>query len=497
MMDRFKLSLVSIIIMTISVGCAAGGVSLNTPEARLKAEIDHLLADPAFASATWGVYIESPDKREVLYRRNEDKLLIPASNLKLFTTAVALVRFGPNFTYKTRLYYDGKIQNGTLKGDLVIRGSGDPTISGRYNGGDLTATFREWSDSLKSLGINRIEGNIIGDDDYFDDVPLGKGWSWDDEPQWYSAHTSGLSFNDNAIDLKIRPGENPGDKAVIKLDPPTSYVQIKNNIRTTEPDSISYYGFSRSIDGNLFTFWGKFPVNKKESKTWASVRNPTLYTATVLKETLESAGIEITGEAKDVDDISSKPDYSKIQVAAVYTSPPMSTMIKTVNKPSQNFYAEQLLKTLGKEYQNEGSWSAGVKVVKSFLNAVGIDGNAIKIVDGSGLSRLNLVSPRQVATLLRYMRQHRYGKYYYDSLPIAGLDGTIRRRMIGTNAQGNLRAKTGHISYVRALSGYVTTADGEDIVFSFIVNNYDVPTSMADELQNRIGVILSNYSRGN
>ncbi len=483
--------------MTISVGCAASGVSLNTPEARLKAEIDHLLADPAFASATWGVYIESPDKREVIYRHNEDKLLIPASNLKLFTTAAVLVRFGPNFTYKTRLYYDGKIQNGVLKGDLVIRGSGDPTISGRYNGGDLTGTFREWSDSLKSLGINRIEGSIIGDDDYFDDVPLGKGWSWDDEPQWYSAHISGLSFNDNAIDLKIRPGEKPGDKAVIMLDPPTAYVQIKNNIKTTEPDSISYYDFSRSIDGNVFTFWGKLPINKKESKTWASVRNPTLYTATVLKETLENAGIDVTGEPKDVDDISSKPDYSKMRTAAVYSSPPMSAMIKTVNKPSQNFYAEQLLKTLGKEYQNKGSSSAGVKVVKSFLNGVGIDGNAVKIVDGSGLSRLNLVSPRQVATLLRYMRQHRYGEYYYDSLPTAGVDGTIRRRMIGTNAQGNLRAKTGHISYVRALSGYVTTADGEDLVFSFIVNNYDVPTSMANELQNRIGVILSNYSRGN
>ena len=497
MMDRFKRSMLLFTVMTITVGCAAGGAGLNTPQARLKGEIDHLLADPAFASATWGVYIESPDKREVIYRHNEDKLLIPASNQKLFTTAAALVKFGPNFTYKTRLYYDGRIQNSVLKGDLVIRGSGDPTISGRYNDNNITGTFQEWADSLKALGINKIDGDVIGDDDYFDDIPLGYGWSWDDEPYYYSAHISGLSFNDNTVDVRIKPGEKSGDKAVIEIDPPTSYVTIINNIRTTENDSTLYYDFKRSIDGNVFTFWGEYPTTKKAKTDWASVRNPTLYTATVVKETLESAGIEITGEPKDVDDLASNPNYEEMRTAAVYSSPPMSTMIRTVNNRGQNFYAEQLLKTLGKEYQNEGSSRAGIKVVKSFLNGIGIDGNALKIVDGSGLSRLNLVTPRQVATLLRYMRQHRYGGYYYDSLPVAGVDGTIRRRMIGTNAQGNLRAKTGYVSYVRALSGYVTTADGEDLIFSFIVNNYDVPTSMANELQNRIGVILSNYSRGN
>ena len=496
-MNKFIITAISVLPLILSLSCAANRVTNDTPLGRLKAEIDHLIADPSFASATWGVYIESPDKREVLYRHNENKLLIPASNMKLFTTATALVRFGPNFTYKTKLYYDGAVSNGTLNGNLIIRGSGDPTISGRYNGNNITGTFQEWADSLKAMGITKITGDVIGDDDYFDDVGMGYGWSWDDEPYYYSAHTSGLSFNDNTVEVHIKPGEKVGDMAIIEIDPPTKYVMIKNRIKTTKADSTLYYDFSRSVDGNVFTFWGKFPISKKAKTDWISVRNPTLYTATVLKETLESAGISVGGKARDIDDISSKPKYSKLKTAAVYTSPPMSRMIRTVNKSSQNFYAEQLLKTIGKEYNHEGSASAGIKSVKSLLSGIGIDANGIKIVDGSGLSRMNIVTTRQVATLLRYMRGHKYFKYYYDSLPVAGVDGTIRRRMIGTNAHRNLRAKTGYVSYVRAMSGYVTTADGEDIIFSFIVNHYDVPTSMANELQNRIGVILSNYSRGN
>ena len=495
-MNRIMLPIVLLLFLTLFFSCAASGVRNDTPLNRLKAEIDYLIADPAFASATWGVYIESPDKREVLYRHNENKLLIPASNMKLFTTATALVRFGPDFTYKTRLYYDGTLSFGTLNGNLIIRGSGDPTISGRYNGNNITGTFQEWADSLKAMGITEITGDVIGDDDYFDDVGMGKGWSWDDEPYYYSAHTSGLSFNDNTVDVRIKPGEKVGDKAIIELDPPTKYVTIKNNIKTTKADSTFYYDFSRSADGNIFRFWGKIPISRKAKTDWISVRNPTLYTATVLKETLELAGISVGGKAKDVDDVSSKPNYDKLQTAAVYTSPPMSRMIRTVNKSSQNFYAEQLLKTIGKEYNHQGSASAGVKSVKTFLSGIGIDVNGIKIVDGSGLSRMNIVTTRQVAALLRYMRGHRYFDSFYESLPIAGVDGTIRRRMIGTNAQRNLRARTGSLSYVRAMSGYVTTTEGEDIIFSFIVNNYDVPTSMANELQNRIGVILSNYSRG-
>lgn len=496
-MNKLEITLLIILLITLFSGCAAQMAHPDTPLGNLRTEIDQLLNDPAFASATWGVYIEIPDKREVLYRHNENKLLIPASNMKLFTTAAALVRFGPNFTYKTRLYTDGVVQNGTLKGNIVVKGSGDPTISGRYNGGVIVGTFLDWADSLKAMGINAITGDVIGDDDYFDDVPLGNSWSWDDEPYWYSAHISGLSFNDNAIDVLIKPGEKAGDPAIIEIDPPTSYIQIKNNIKTTENDSVMHYNFNRSIDGNLFTFWGNMPLTKRESKTWASVRNPTLYTVTVLKETLEDNGISVGGKAMDADDRTSKPKYENMMVAATYTSPPMSEMIKIVNKPSQNFYAEQLLKTLGREYQKTGSSSAGVKVVKSFLRETGIDDNAVKIVDGSGLSRLNLITVKQVATLLRYMRKHRYANYYMNSLPIAGVDGTIRRRMSGTNAAGNLRAKTGSLSYVKALSGYVTTAEGEDIVFSFIVNHYNLPMSMANELQNRIGIILSNYSRGN
>lgn len=467
----------------------------DTPLNQLKNELDGIFSNPSFSNAHWGVAIQSLETGEYFYKLNEHKSFIPASNMKLFTTAVALIKLGPNFKYKTNLYTDGEIKNGTLYGNLFVRGTGDPTISGRFTNGDVTKTFKDWADSLLKMGIKEINGDIIGDDNYFDDQYMGTGWAWDDETYWYSAHISALSFNDNCVDLEIFPGKEIGDSAIIKITPSTNYVKIKNSIITVHPDSTTQIDFFRAPGTNIINAFGKISLKSNPYKESISVHNPTLYAVTVLKEVLESKGIKVNGGALDIDDTNLNPDYETMRILASYESPPLSEIIKVINKRSQNFYAEQVFRTLGKIFGGEGSTQKSVEVVKNTLAQIGIPPEGISIYDGSGLSRLDLVTPFQILTLLNYMFRHKYFSYFYESLPIAGVDGTLETRMIKTKAQGNVRAKTGYVQYVRTLSGYVKTGDGEMLAFVMMTNNYLIPTSVANAIQDLVCQRLASFSR--
>jgi len=469
--------------------------SEETSLSRLKDELDQIFSDPNFSNAYWGVVIQSLETGEYFYRLNEHKSFIPASNMKLFTTAVALVKLGPDFKYKTNVYTDGEIKNGVLNGNLFVRGSGDPTISGRFNNGDVIKTFKDWADSLKNLGIKEINGDIIGDDNYFDDQYMGTGWAWDDETYWYSAHISALSFNDNCVDFEIRPGKKIGDTAIVLLTPNTSYVKVVNRVLTVHRDSTTQIDFFRIPGTNIINIFGRISLKTGSYKESISIHNPTLYTVTVFKEVLESKGIRVNGKPIDIDDTNFSPNYDEMRVLASYESPPLSEIIKVINKRSQNFYAEQVFRTLGKIFGGEGSTQKSVEVVKNALAQMGIAPESISIYDGSGLSRLNLVTPFQILTLLNYMYRHEYFSYFYESLPIAGVDGTLETRMRRTKAQGNVRAKTGYVQYTRSLSGYVKTIDGELVAFAMMVNNYLVPVSTANMVQDIVCQRLANFSR--
>ncbi|WP_092346719.1 D-alanyl-D-alanine carboxypeptidase/D-alanyl-D-alanine-endopeptidase [Candidatus Chrysopegis kryptomonas] len=462
---------------------------------QLRSELDDIFNNPSFSNAYWGVVIQSLETGEYFYRLNEHKSFIPASNMKLFTTAVALLKLGPDFKYRTNLYTDGEIKDGILYGNLFVRGTGDPTISGRFTNGDVIKTFKDWADSLIKLGIKEINGDIIGDDNYFDDQYMGTGWSWDDETYWYSAHISALSFNDNCVDLEIIPGKKIGEPALVKITPETKYVKINNFVTTVHPDSVTQIDFFRAPGTNVINVFGKISLRSKTYKESISVHNPTLYTVTVLKEVLESKGIKVNGNAVDIDDSQLNPDYETMKVLASYESPPLSEIIKVINKRSQNFYAEQVFRTLGKIFGGEGSTQKSVEVIKNTLSQIGIPPDAISIYDGSGLSRLNLVTPFQILTLLNYMYRHEYFSYFYESLPIAGVDGTLETRMRKTKAQGNVRAKTGYVQYARSLSGYVKTKDDEMLAFVMMTNNYLVPTSVANITQDIVCNRLANFSR--
>ena len=468
----------------------------QSPVSDLQKELDDIFNDPNFSNAEWGVVIQSLETGEYIYKKNENKSFMPASNLKMFTTATALCNLGPNYKYTTKLITNGSIENNILKGDLIIKGSGDPTFPKKFRNDSLHYLFSQWIDSLKNAGIQEINGNIIGDDNCFDDQPLGVGWSWDDETYWFSAPISGLSYNDNCIDLSISPGEYVGSSAKILLNPNTNYVTIKNNIRTVPPDSATNIDYFRKSGTNIINAFGTISLNANTRIESISIDNPTLYTVTVFKEMLEANGIKVNGEAKDIDEIKPRNEFTTIyQTLNTTTSLPLSEIIKIINKKSHNLYAEQVLKTIGKELGGSGTVSKAIEIEKRFLSNLGIDPEKIMIVDGSGLSRLNLVTPLQVTTLLTYMYRHKYWKEFYNSLPIAGVDGSLENRMRNSKAANNVHAKTGYINYVRSLSGYVTSKDGEMFVFSMIVNHYTVPTSLANNIQDLVCIRLANFSR--
>ena len=492
-----KILLPIIIVAAIFSGCAPSVTVREQTSSidRLRAELATKFEDPNFFNANWGVVIQSLQTGEMIYQRNEQKSFMPASNMKLFTTSAALTSLTPDFRYTTALLANGSIKGGVLDGDLILKGSGDPTISGRYNGGKVTETFEQWADSVKAKGIKEIKGNLIGDDNCFDEDFYGDGWDANYETDWYAAQFGGIMFNDNCVDMTIVPGDSIGAPAKVSWIPYTKYVSVINETITAVPESSYYISFYRERGSNIIHVRGKFPLNKPTWNESIAIDNPTLYTMTVLKEVFEAKGIKVDGTVKDIDAVKTPPTYATATQIASFASIPLSDIAKTINKPSQNLYAEQLFRTMGMVYYKQGGMTTGRYVAHPIFSRWGMDTTRLQVIDGSGLSRLNLVSPSNIVGLLTGMYQGKNFQPFYESLPIAGVDGSLKNRMKGTKAENNVHGKTGFIGYVRSLSGYVTSLDGEMFAFSMIANHYTVPTSMAEKIQNEVCVRLANFSR--
>ncbi len=465
-----------------------------SPEEILYRNITYLLSDPNLFNAMIGVYVESLDNGDILFKQNEHKLFIPASNMKLFTSATALLKFGAEFRFKTELHADGDIEAGILKGNLIIRGKGDPSIAPRFYEDDFRHVFSNWAAVLKAKGITEINGDIIGDAAYFQDTPLGSGWEWDDEPYWYAAQISALSLNDNCVDITILPGDSIGAKPKVQIYPPTEYVSIENNAVTIPADSVNSLHLTRKHGKNSIIIEKSIPVNVKSKKESITVEEPALFFITIMYGIFRDEGIRLNGNLRveyDQDAI----NYNVSQLLHVHESPPLGEILKVVNKVSHNLYIEQILLTLGAEYGDLGSAEEGARVVSRTMQGIGIPENEFVMQDGSGLSRHNMITPAATAVLLRNMALRDDFDIFYQTLPVAGEDGTLKRRMKGTNAAGKVHAKTGTVGYVRNLSGYVTSDTGERFIFSLLVNHYTVPTSAINLLQDRLCDLLTRFKR--
>ena len=450
-----------------------------------QAGLDTLFDDRLFAGARWGAAAVSVDTGDIIYRRDDTKAFVPASNIKLFTTAVALLKLGPDFRYTTKLYASGETINGILYGDLFLLGSGDPTLS--------ASAFESWADSLSRSGIKEIRGTIVGDDHFLDDVHLGAGWSWEDETFGYASQISGLSFNDNSVDIEIRPGEKIGDPAILRITPDTGYVSVINHAITAPfADACKSLSFFREQGSNRIRVEGTICLQSPPLHEKLSVHNPARFAVTVFRHMLESRGIHVSGDPVSIDEFITPPDYSLMREVAFHTSPPLNEIIKATNKWSNNLYAEQLFRTLGRMFGGKGSTEKSAEVMRKALSSMGIPSESLAIYDGSGLSRLNLVTPLQTVMLLEYMARHEYFPFYYASLPVAGIDGTLRRRMKNGPAENNVRAKTGSFRQVTVLSGYTTTKEGKLIAFSLMSNNYLGPSANTRALEDRFCEILTD-----
>jgi D-alanyl-D-alanine carboxypeptidase/D-alanyl-D-alanine-endopeptidase (penicillin-binding protein 4) len=475
-------------VFVLAVSAVATGESVSKKEA-LARRIDSILAKANADEATWAVEVVSLDTGETLYEKNAHALLIPASNMKLFTTAAALDCLGPDFTTKTSFYFDGGLgEDGALDGNLIIYGRGDPNISGRFTG-KPTTIFEQIASSLKSLDLREVCGDIVGDDSYFDSEYYGP-WPQDESCKWYAARVSALSFNDNCIDIYVWPGASPGARAKVAKSPQTSFVRVINKASTTSHRSNSAWA-SPVADGTAILVGGSIWSRKKEEVLYFPVESPPLYAATVFKETLEREGVSVEGKARTLGaDRKSAVPPGAVPVVE-HGSLPLSEMIKVVNKRSQNLHAELILKLVGLRAGEGPTFDGGAKAVRDFATKAGVNPGSVIINDGSGLSRMNRASAHSIVQLLKFMDASKWSDAFRDSLAIPGVDNSVRT-MSRAVPTGKVVGKTGSLKNVLAFSGYAT-AKSERLAFSIIVNGFEGDSSRIREARDRICRELARY----
>jgi D-alanyl-D-alanine carboxypeptidase/D-alanyl-D-alanine-endopeptidase (penicillin-binding protein 4) len=448
-----------------------------SPYPMLKAQIDSLVSDTLFPPSNIGIEIASLATGEVLYDLNSRMLFNPASNQKLYTSSTALSLLGEDFPLITRVILDTSSQT------IWVKAYGDPILT--------TADMDSIARSIGPLIPRGKRWNLAGDLSYFDDIYWGEGWAWDDEPESYSMYISPLCLNGNAIVVRTRPGRRAGDQVQVEVDPPTGYVTVENSATTVEDSAAFPLVVSRRWKErtNTITVSGEMPLHDTLDKSDVSIWHPEWYALTVLAERLESAGIAIDSISIDTTNVDG-PELLRF-------SHRLDSVVTYMDKVSDNLSAEVLLKVLAAEKRGPpGTARAGLSVVKEFIASIGVDTTTMVMVDGSGLSRYDLLPPAGTVQLLEgmYRQGQHFGSLSY-SLPIAGVDGTIKNRMSGTPAQGNLRAKTGTLSTVTALSGYVRTADGEPLAFSIMIQHAPHGIQLYRRVQDKIGILLSQLKR--
>jgi D-alanyl-D-alanine carboxypeptidase/D-alanyl-D-alanine-endopeptidase (penicillin-binding protein 4) len=484
-------------ILSLNAEGSSNNQSPPSTVAELGTAIDRIIQQPQFATTRWGILIESLDQNRVLYSRDAEQLFVPASNLKLYTTAAALVHLGPEYRFRTSVYAAARPDEaGVIEGDVILYGRGDPNLSSRATSGGTLTPLDRLAEQLYQAGVREIQGDVIGDESYFSGPPLGVGWEWDDLQWYYGAEISALSVDDNFIALSLLPNDTPGQPAKVLTVPETTFVTVINKAVTTPAGTYREIGMYRGLENNLIEVWGQIPMDGPGLTRYVAVRQPALYAATLLGESLARRDIKITGRIRQADAKYRQQDpldFSKLTELSSVESIPLADELRILNKISQNLHAELLLRTLGAVVAGEGTASQGVKVVNNLLQSAKARRQGIALQDGSGLSRQNLVTPAATVDLLRYMYQHPQRQVFLNSLPVAGIDGTLQSRMRGTPAQDNLRAKTGSIRYMSALSGYVTTARGERLVFSLMANNHTGPLSEVTTAVNQICTLLAQF----
>ncbi len=426
--------------------------------ARLNDSIHKLLGRPQLKGTTVGVHVVRLSDGKTTFEHQADRLFVPASNTKLLTTAAALVELGPDYQFRTEV--------GTSGRDLVVVGGGDPTIGGRLTGGDPTIYFRRWAKVLKEHRLTQIAGNLLLDDSFFDRQLTHPHWPPSDLGHWYAAPIAALSLNDSCVDVRIAPGPKAGSAATVTLIPNTRYLEFANRATTVASANEHAPRVARGGAGRVIQCDGGVYVHSQPSTSWLAVDDPVLYFGTVLREVLAEEGVKIAGEIRRAPGAGKRPEFQPRVVHRFRLLPALAV----TNKESQNFYAEQILKTLGAEH-GDGSWRGGRQAANLTLSKLGLDTNSYVLDDGCGLSRSNRASPRAFTALLVAMHRGPHSTEFRETLAVAGVDGTMSKRLNAEPYRGRVWAKTGSISGVRAIGGYVHTRSDQWLAFSLLINN--------------------------
>jgi D-alanyl-D-alanine carboxypeptidase/D-alanyl-D-alanine-endopeptidase (penicillin-binding protein 4) len=448
----------------------------------LAKRIDSAIDGSEFAYARWGVSVISLSDDATLYQRNADRLFTPASNMKIFTTGVALDLLGADYRWRTSVYANAQPDSsGTIQGDLILYGRGAPDLVSRSKD-NKTGSLAELVDSLYQRGVRRVTGNVIGDESYFRGDPWGDGWQWTDMQWYFGAEASALSVNGNEIDMNLVPASKAGEPSVVRTSDVEGYVKVENRTGTAEPGKRATVGLHRGLSDNNIQVWGEFAPGGKGFGARLSVHNPAMWAAKMFLSALKSRGITVEGGSMSRD--SRVPEKQRfdtshaVELASVL-SEPLSDIARYTNKESINLNAELILRTLGRERgemikiepagRERGDDEAGLSIIRLWLSRAGIPTDRIALHDGSGLSRLDLVTPESAARLLVSISRTASSQAFRQSLPISGRDGTLAGRL-GAIAD-RVSAKTGSLTYDNSLSGYVTTSGGEVLAFSIMCND--------------------------
>jgi serine-type D-Ala-D-Ala carboxypeptidase/endopeptidase (penicillin-binding protein 4) len=451
----------------------------------LQRDLDDILKSPAVARALVGVRIESLRTGELLFARNNDKLVVPASNMKLLTMSVAAERLGWDYRFETKLEAAGRVANGVLTGDLIVTGSGDPSIGSPDLG--HPALFLEWAAALKQAGIREVRGRLIGDDNAFDDGGIGAGWAWDYLTDNYAAPSGALSYNENVVTYRVSPGKAEGDPGIVTSAPVGSTFEVVNETRTAATGTQASISVDRMPGSAKLTISGRIPAGGATVSRATTIDNPTRYFVEALRLALESRDIKVSEGAWDVDDAASVPAADRRTLIARRESAPLSALAAYFLKVSQNFYGEMFLKAIGRTPARAGTAAAGRNSVRETLGGWGIGADSFVMSDGSGLSRYDYVTADTIVSILKHLWQdEKLRGPFLAALPVSAYDGTLSSRMRNTPLAGRVQAKTGTISNMRALSGFLTTNSGERIVFSIIANHFTAPTAEIDAVAEKM-----------
>lgn len=493
------------IALVLATSCAAPVVVAPAPGIRvvertgtraLRRSIDSVVKAPEFANGHWGVLVVDT-RGDTLYSHNAGKLFMPASNQKILTSAVAWQHLGPDYRYRTSFVAHGAIEGGVLNGDLGVVGRGDPSVSDHMRG-DAMQPLLAVADSLAARGITRIRGKLLAEGNAFPDAVLGFGWSWDDLEDDYSAAIDELLFNEGFTNVIVHAGDVAGDSVRVETMPTRTWPRLRVSAVTVAPVIMPtdttlprpprpFITIRKdSVNGDVLV--GGSIVAGKTDTLVVTHRDPDAAYIAAFREALASRGITVGDEAVP---------SANADTIVTMVSPSLREILPPFMKPSQNQIGEMLFKTLGLERDSThlGTAAAGRRVVERQLLAWGADSSGFVVRDGSGLSRYDYVSPETILHVLDAMRRDTAFLSYYDAMPIAGIDGTIRTRMRGTPAAGNVHAKTGSVAQARSLSGYVQSLTGDTLMFSILANNWSVPASRVTSAADSIAARLASYRR--